>query len=319
MTQWLNQIESPADLKNLSVEQLEALAEEIRQFITASVSQTGGHLASNLGVVELTIAMHRVFDFVHDRLLWDVGHQCYAHKILTGRRSDFAGLRQGDGLSGFPDPAESPYDTFRVGHAGTSIATALGLALGAQHRGGDERIVAFVGDASIVNGTSFEALNNLGLVRRQMLIVLNDNSMAIDITPGELAHTGATILITSNHVKAARAIINVPEKTFKRMFGNVSNVIVVWEDEPELADKLSRQIAARLRKFCPGVRPLSFADASDLEEDVVIALLKEDLYHFGFEEDLPISIQFLHTEENLRVVRVVEWMEKVQRAIRIAA
>jgi len=187
MGELLEHIDSPSALKNLSVKQLKELADEIRQFITAGVSQTGGHLASNLGVVELTIALHYVFDFAQDRLLWDVGHQCYTHKLLTGRREDFRKLRQNDGASGFPNPAESPYDQFSVGHAGTGIATALGMALGAQHTGSDERIVAFVGDASIVNGLSFEALNNIGLLKRQMLIVLNDNSMAIDATQGAVA------------------------------------------------------------------------------------------------------------------------------------
>lgn len=187
MAEFLDKINSPEDVRSLSVEELGVLAEEVRELITQSVSQTGGHLASNLGVVETTIAMHYVFDFKKDKLLWDVGHQCYAHKILTGRRELFDKLRQHDGLSGFPNPAESEYDLFRVGHAGTSIATAIGLALGAEHKKTDEKIVAFVGDASIVNGLSFEALNNLGLVKRQMLIILNDNSMAIDVTQGAIA------------------------------------------------------------------------------------------------------------------------------------
>ncbi len=183
----LETIHCPGDLKELSIEQLKQVAAEMRDFITHSVSQTGGHLASNLGIVELTIAMHRAFDFSKDRLLWDVGHQCYAHKMLTGRRDMFDGLRQENGLSGFPNPGESDQDVFSVGHAGTSISTALGMALGAQHKATDEKIVALVGDASIVNGLSFEALNNLGLVKRQMLIVLNDNSMAIDVTQGAMA------------------------------------------------------------------------------------------------------------------------------------
>jgi 1-deoxy-D-xylulose-5-phosphate synthase len=187
MTEFLDKINGPEDLRSLSSEELGVLAEEIRELITQSVSQTGGHLASNLGVVELTIAMHYVFDFKKDKLLWDVGHQCYAHKILTGRKKLFNKLRQRDGLSGFPSPSESDYDLFKVGHAGTSISTAIGLALGAEHKKTDEKIVAFVGDASIVNGLSFEALNNLGLVKRQMLIVLNDNSMAIDVTQGAIA------------------------------------------------------------------------------------------------------------------------------------
>jgi len=187
MDNLLGTINAPADLSKLTSEQLQQLAEEIRDLITHSVSQTGGHLASNLGIVELTIAMHSVFDFKKDRLLWDVGHQCYAHKILTGRRDMFAKLRQEEGLSGFPNPVESNCDVFSVGHAGTSISTALGMALGAQHNQTDEKIVALVGDASIVNGLSFEALNNLGLAKRQMLIVLNDNSMAIDVTQGAMA------------------------------------------------------------------------------------------------------------------------------------
>ncbi|MBE0536860.1 MAG: 1-deoxy-D-xylulose-5-phosphate synthase [Phycisphaerae bacterium] len=187
MAKLLDQVNRPEDLRRLSVEQLKVLAEEIRELITQSVSRTGGHLASNLGMVELSIALHYVFDFQTDRLLWDVGHQCYAHKIITGRKDRFAKLRSRDGISGFPNPAESDYDVFTVGHAGTSIATALGMALGAQSNNSSEKIVAVVGDASIVNGLSFEALNNLGLVKRQMLIVLNDNSMAIDVTQGALA------------------------------------------------------------------------------------------------------------------------------------
>ena len=123
----LDQIKSPADLRKLSVSQLKALAEDIRQFILASLSTTGGHLASTLGVVELTIALHKVFNFKKDKLLWDVGHQCYTHKIITGRKDKFEFLRQVEGISGFPNPAESKYDRFLVGHAGTSVATAIGI------------------------------------------------------------------------------------------------------------------------------------------------------------------------------------------------
>jgi 1-deoxy-D-xylulose-5-phosphate synthase len=207
----LEKINSPQDLHLLSIEELGELAEEIREFITHSVSQTGGHLASNLGVVELCIAMHYVFDFKKDRLLWDVGHQCYAHKILTGRKDMFSKLRQGDGLSGFPDPEESEYDLFRVGHAGTSIATAIGMALGAQHNQTDEKVVALVGDASIVNGSSFEALNNLGLLQRQMLIVLNDNSMAIDVTQGAIAKFLSKIRLSHTYEDLRRTTNNILE------------------------------------------------------------------------------------------------------------
>ncbi len=181
----LQHIHCPDDVKSLTVEQLVQLAQEIRTFILDSVSRTGGHLGSNLGAVEAILAMHYVFDFAKDKLLWDVGHQCYTHKIITGRRDTFSQLRHAGGPSGFPNPAESQYDRFAVGHAGTAIPTAIGMALAQPSN--EQKIVAFVGDASIVNGVSFEGLNNLNMVKRQLLIVLNDNSMAIDPTVGAVA------------------------------------------------------------------------------------------------------------------------------------
>lgn len=223
MSKFLEQINSPADVKRLSVSELKVLAEEIRAFILDSVSKTGGHLASNLGVVELTLALHCVFDFQKDKLLWDVGHQCYTHKIITGRRDKFMHLRHTGGISGFPNPAESPYDEFAVGHAGTSIATAIGMALGEQLKTGGEKgrqsrvvhdgnkIVAVVGDASIVNGTSFEALNNLGLVKRQLLIVLNDNSMAIDATVGAVAKYLSKVRLSHTYEGLRKTTKNILE------------------------------------------------------------------------------------------------------------
>jgi 1-deoxy-D-xylulose-5-phosphate synthase len=211
MEKLLEKINDPQDLRNLSVKQLKDLATELRQYITHSVSQTGGHLASNLGVVELTIAMHYAFDFKAGHLLWDVGHQCYAHKILTGRREQFKNLRERDGLSGFPCPAESQYDSFSVGHAGSSISTALGMALGAQQNHTDEKIVALVGDASIVNGLSFEALNNLGLAKRQLLIVLNDNSMAIDATQGSIATFLSKVRLSHKYEDIRKTTNNILE------------------------------------------------------------------------------------------------------------
>jgi 1-deoxy-D-xylulose-5-phosphate synthase len=183
----IDTINSPADVKKLDVAQLRELAGELRQMIVETVSKSGGHLASNLGVVELTLALYHCFDFPTDRLLWDVGHQCYVHKIITGRRERFGTLRQANGLSGFPDIHESEYDQFSVGHAGTSIATAVGLARGDELAKRTNRVVAVVGDASIVNGLSFEGLNNAGLLHRQFLIILNENSMAIDVTQGAFA------------------------------------------------------------------------------------------------------------------------------------
>ena len=230
MSNLLEKINSPADLKKLPVSELAPLAEEIRQFMLHSISKTGGHLASNLGAVEMTLALHHVFDFEQDKLLWDVGHQCYTHKIITGRRDGFKRLRQTEGISGFPNPAESAYDQFTVGHAGTSVPTAIGMALGEQlkakqaasgpksHRHGSEKpkravpaIVAVVGDASIVNGVSFEGLNNLGLVKRQLLIVLNDNSMAIDATVGAVAKYFSRARLSQTYEDLRRTTKNILE------------------------------------------------------------------------------------------------------------
>ncbi len=207
----LASIDGPKDLKALTIAQLSQLAEEIRQFILSAVSKTGGHLASNLGAVEITLALHYVFDFEQDKLLWDVGHQCYAHKIITGRKEAFRQLRQAGGISGFPNPEESRYDRFAVGHAGTSIGTAIGLALGAEKQGTAEKVVALVGDASIVNGASFESLNNLGLVKRQLLIVLNDNSMAIDATQGAVAKYLSRVRLSQTYEDLRRTTNDILE------------------------------------------------------------------------------------------------------------
>lgn len=193
----LSAIRSPADLKRLDVSRLPALAQQIRQAITEQVMGSGGHLAPNLGVVELSIALHYVFDFAWDRLLFDVGHQCYPHKLLTGRLPLLAGLRTRAGMAGFPEPSESPYDLFSVGHAGTGIPTAVGMARGdaLNHEGFDpattpngRRVVTLIGDASIVNGVAMEGLNNAGTLKRQFLVVLNDNGMSISKPQGAISH-----------------------------------------------------------------------------------------------------------------------------------
>jgi 1-deoxy-D-xylulose-5-phosphate synthase len=193
---YLPNIKTPTDLKKLPVSALPELAKEIRTAIIEQVSKTGGHLAPNLGVVELTIAMHYVFDFGHDRLLFDVGHQCYPHKLITGRYDLLGKLRTRDGMAGFPDPSESKFDLFNVGHAGTGISTAVGMARGdalakqsfdkkANPKG--RRVVTLIGDASIANGVAMEGLNNAGTLKRQFLVVLNDNGMSIAKPQGALA------------------------------------------------------------------------------------------------------------------------------------
>lgn len=188
MFRTLESLRGPEDLRTMTIPQLQQLSGEIRQRIIDVVGRNGGHLSSNLGVTELTIALHRVFDFRTDRLLWDVGHQCYVHKLLTGRNARFDTLRQAGGISGFPSTRESEYDLFDVGHAGTSIATAVGMARGDSILGRDSRVVALIGDASIVNGVAFEGLNQAGTLQRQFLVVLNDNSMGIAPTQGALAY-----------------------------------------------------------------------------------------------------------------------------------
>ena len=188
MTDLLRHIQGPADLKKLTIDQLPDLAKEIRHAICDQVAKSGGHLAPNLGVVELTIALHYVFDFGHDRLLFDVGHQCYPHKLLTGRLDLLPKLRTKGGMAGFPEPRESPFDLFSVGHAGTAISTAVGMARGDALNGeGDRKAVSLIGDSSIVNGVAMEGLNNAGTLNRQFLVVLNDNGMSIAKPQGAMS------------------------------------------------------------------------------------------------------------------------------------
>lgn len=183
----LNTIDDPADLRRLDRRQLGPLADELRAFVLASVSQTGGHLSSNLGTVELTIALHYVFNTPEDRIVWDVGHQSYPHKILTGRREQMSTLRQLDGISGFPRRSESPYDTFGTAHSSTSISAALGMALGAKTNGEERVAIAVIGDGAMSAGMAFEAMNNAGVYKDlPLVVVLNDNDMSISPPVGAL-------------------------------------------------------------------------------------------------------------------------------------
>ncbi|MBM2886836.1 1-deoxy-D-xylulose-5-phosphate synthase [Chromobacterium phragmitis] len=182
----LENINSPADLRLLPRTQLPQLARELREFLVESVSKTGGHFASNLGSIELTIALHYVFDTPHDRLVWDVGHQTYPHKILTGRRERMDTMRQFGGLAGFPKREESEYDTFGVGHSSTSIGAALGMAVAAKTLGIERKSVAIIGDGAMTAGQAFEALNNAGAMDTDLLVILNDNDMSISPNVGAL-------------------------------------------------------------------------------------------------------------------------------------
>ncbi|MFO7942649.1 MAG: 1-deoxy-D-xylulose-5-phosphate synthase [Bacillota bacterium] len=183
----LSKISSPEDLKNLRFEELKELAEEIRGYLVQSVSETGGHLAPNLGVVELTLALHRVLDSPKDRIVWDVGHQSYTHKIICGRLGDFCTLRQAGGISGFPKLSESPHDVFETGHSSTSIAAALGMAVARDIRGDDGEVVAVIGDGALTAGLAYEGLNNAGALGTKLIVILNDNSMSISPNVGAMS------------------------------------------------------------------------------------------------------------------------------------
>lgn len=186
ITALLDTVHSPADLRRLARPHLKPLADELRQFLLNSVARTGGHLSSNLGTVELTIALHYVFNTPEDRLVWDVGHQTYPHKILTGRRDRMDTLRQFGGISGFPRRDESPFDTFGTAHSSTSISAALGMAMAAKAKGEDRRAVAIIGDGAMTAGMAFEALNNAGVADGKLLVILNDNDMSISPPVGAL-------------------------------------------------------------------------------------------------------------------------------------
>ena len=193
-TPLLNAIGDPADLRALSAEQLPALASEVREYLLHTVSQSGGHLAAGLGTVELTIALHYVFNTPDDKLVWDVGHQAYPHKILTGRRERMPTIRKQDGLSAFPCRTESPYDTFGVGHSSTSISAALGMAIAAGLQGRDAHAVAIIGDGGLTGGMAFEALNHAGALDANLLVILNDNEMSISPNVGAMNNYLAKLL-----------------------------------------------------------------------------------------------------------------------------
>lgn len=232
LTPLLDSLASPADLRLLPEKQLPQLAQELREFLLFTVGQTGGHFGAGLGVVELTIALHYVFNTPDDRLVWDVGHQTYPHKILTCRREAMASIRQAGGIAGFPKRSESPYDTFGVGHSSTSISAALGMALGAAHQGRTCKTVAVIGDGAMTAGIAFEALNHAAHAKADMLVVLNDNNMSISPNVGGLAdyfsRIWASKLYTSFRQGSKKLLMRLPQtaefmrKTEEHMKGMVS-------------------------------------------------------------------------------------------------
>lgn len=231
----LDTINSPADVKRLSVPELKQLAEEIRQFLISVISKTGGHLAPNLGVVELSLALHRVFSTPEDKIIFDVGHQSYIHKIVTGRRKTFATLRQYGGLSGFPKRTESEHDAFGTGHSSTSISAALGMAVARDLQGVDYDVVAVIGDGSMTGGMAFEALNNAGTLHKKMIVVLNDNEMSISKNVGAMSEylyqlrTGETYNKIKNDLEGWLKNVDFGSdvlKALRRLKGSVKYLMV---------------------------------------------------------------------------------------------
>lgn len=196
----------PEDLKNMSEQEMEILSDQIRRFLIEKVSETGGHLASNLGVVELTVALHKVFDSPKDRILWDVGHQSYVHKILTGRASEFSGLRQLDGLSGFPKRSESSHDVYDSGHSSDSLSIALGIAEARDLKKEDFNVIAVIGDGALTGGIAYEALNNAAALKGKMIIIINDNQMSIAKNVGGLTQHLSNIRVSPSYTEMKRRI-----------------------------------------------------------------------------------------------------------------
>ena len=199
-TPLLDTLASPTDLRRLPASQLERVVDELREYLLYSVGQSGGHFGAGLGVVELTVALHYLYNTPDDRLVWDVGHQCYPHKILTGRREGLTAIRQQHGLSGFPKRSESDYDTFGVGHSSTSISAALGMALGAEMAGSDRRAVAIIGDGAMTAGQAFEAMSHAAHTRSNLLVILNDNNMSISHNVGGLSNYFARIWASKSYI-----------------------------------------------------------------------------------------------------------------------
>jgi 1-deoxy-D-xylulose-5-phosphate synthase len=237
----LDKINDPRDVKGLTQSELTELCSELRELLISRVSENGGHLASNLGVVELTVALHRVFDSPKDKIVWDVGHQSYVHKLLTGRKEQFASLRQYQGLSGFSDSDESPHDAFTTGHGGTSISAALGMALTRDLARGDHHVIAVIGDGCLTCGMTYEALNHAGHLDTRLIVVLNDNGMSIAPTVGAMAKRLNVVRTTHGYIQAKkqtnRLLSRLPggkklQETLHRLKAGAKAVVMptmIWE------------------------------------------------------------------------------------------
>lgn len=208
----LDRIKKPNDVKSLTLQECNELADEIRQFLIQSLSETGGHLASNLGVVELTIALHRTLEFPQDKLIWDVGHQAYTHKVLTGRKDQFATLRKTGGLSGFPKRGESDCDAFDTGHSSTSISAGLGMVQARDLKGENYSVISVIGDGALTGGMAYEALNNASNLNKNFIIVLNDNEMSITRNVGGMSSYLGNIRTAASYTELKMGVTQVLKK-----------------------------------------------------------------------------------------------------------
>jgi 1-deoxy-D-xylulose-5-phosphate synthase len=225
----LKDIQSPQDLRNLSIPELDVIAADLRETIIKTTSETGGHLAPSLGVVELTLALHYVFNTPQDKLVWDVGHQTYAHKLLTGRQDQFHTLRQYKGLSGFPKFKESEYDAFETGHSSTSISAALGMTVAKDILGDTNRAIAIIGDGSMTAGLAFEALNQAGHLDKDLIVILNDNEMSISENVGAMS-SFLSRQLTSKTVRRLRKHISIRLKELQGVGDRFLNVLKKSEE-----------------------------------------------------------------------------------------
>lgn len=277
---FLEKISHPEDIKGLNLNELKALAEEIREFLIKKVLETGGHLSSNLGVIEVTLALHYAFNLEKDRIFFDVSHQCYTHKLLTGRRDGFSNLRQWNGLSGFTDPCESPFDVVKSGHAGSSISVALGLQTAFEAKDSKQRSIAFIGDASISNGLAFEALNHLGHLKNKTLIILNDNQMSISKTIGAVSRHLSRFISSKIYNNTKRDIEEMLEHI--PMVGNSFGVffksmrkIVKKNLFPNLFEDLGVNYIGPVNGYNIGEMIKIFKNINELEGPVLIHVLTQ--------------------------------------------
>ena len=327
---FLDKINSPADVKKLSVPQLEQLAKEIRQLLISVISHTGGHLAPNLGVVELTLALHKVFNTPEDKIIFDVGHQAYIHKIITGRREQFPTLRQYGGLSGFPKRSESEHDAFGTGHSSTSISAALGMACARDLQGEDYNVVAVIGDGSMTGGMAFEALNNAGMLHKKMIVVLNDNEMSISKNVGAMSEylyqlrTGETYNKIKNDIEGwlknmefgsdvLKTTIHIPE-------GQIAGVHVGNEASITLPAYPGKKLIGKITRIAPVADLPAHTFAAEVSVDNSEGLLagvyaNVTLTASPKADVLTIPVQAIVMRDDQQTVFVVDDKGVVQRRV----